>query len=293
MAEDLRWCGWFELFPFSQIHPKSKDVVGCHRCVLLFQLPKDSLTSASDSSLQRNLSRVNYHDNSVAMLYQFDHVRYVKLCAMWSYVKLCEAMWSYVKLCEAMWSYVKLMFDDLCEFLNMRQRQFIVHLYELLSCHRRSLQHGREILHDFATPWHTVFWQFQTSFAIFVQQVLALQHSVAWSTRIPLPWCPDAQTDFLPTVHMALRLTHAVQTALVASSHVLWTPQWIRNQKWSESCSCLLQKLGCDKNRVLSVTWLTHYQQAMADSAMSCIKHNAYRLKHPEMIETSLLFETC
>ena len=120
---------------------------------------------------------------------------------MWSYVKLCEAMWSYVKLCEVdVWWFLWIWMN------MMRQRQFIVHLYELLSCHRSLPKwHGPQwfpvtatLSWDFAWFCHTLTLYFNNSkniqkyFAVFVQQVLPLQHSVAWSTRIPLPWCPDA-----------------------------------------------------------------------------------------------------
>ena len=122
---------WDDVDDLSFSHfPKSKYVVGCHRCVLLFQLPW-----LPDLCLRLFTPQEPEHSKLHNMTILWSCYTNLTMLNMSSYA-LCEAMWSYVKLCEAMWSYVKLMFDDLCEFLNMRQRQFIVHLYELLSCHR-------------------------------------------------------------------------------------------------------------------------------------------------------------
>ena len=155
------WVTW-AFHPFSSIFPNpnmSSNVISVFFIVLLwFHSSLGSLTSASDSSLHRNLSRtVDFLFMPILWscftnpLTYFDHVRYGKLCAMWSYVRLREAIWSWFVF------YV---------FLNMRQRQFIVHLYELLSCHRSLPKWSLSPdvpsdcntvwKLDFATSWRTV-----------------------------------------------------------------------------------------------------------------------------------------
>ena len=238
------------------------------------------------------------------------------------YVKLCEAMWSYVKLCEVMWSWCLMIFVNFWTWGKDNSLSTSTSCcLAIEACRDRSPQMSPVTATrswDFAWFCHTLTHCILTIPNIFRHFCAASSSTPAFCCLINknsfalMPWCPLTQLvrkgqtgQNMPRLSIFCRPSTwrfstdscGANCAGVASSHV-WRElhsgyQWIRNQKWSESCSCLLQKLGCDKNRVLFVTWLTHYQQAMADSAMSCIKHNAYRLKHPEMIETSLLFETC
>ena len=236
------------------------------------------------------------------MLYQFDHVKYVKLCAMWSYVKLCEAMWSYVKLCEAMWSYVKL-----CEAMWSWCLMIFVNFWTwgkdnslststscclaIEACRDRSPQMSPVTATrswDFAWFCHTLTHCILTIPNIF-------RHFCAASSSTPascclinknsfalMPWCPDALMPWCPLT----RLVRKGQTgqnmprlsifcppstwrfstdscgancAGVASSHVLWTPQWIRNQKWYE----MIRKLQLS----IAKAWLWQEQSSVCDVA--------------------------